>query len=116
MISRKKCTTTMKKKNVLSFSYRYVVIHTEAKNKKNCWAEKEKEKKRKSKNPFDNVFIETLGGLKARKSDLIDVMKNQKFITAIDAKRLKIIDDAGLVKNKYQKERKKYFLSMFLKQ
>ncbi|HMQ97909.1 MAG TPA: ATP-dependent Clp protease proteolytic subunit [Ignavibacteria bacterium] len=67
----------------------------------------EEGKKGKSKDPYATCLIETLGGLRARKSELIEIMNTQKFITAIDAKRLKILDDSGLVKNKYQPEKKK---------
>lgn len=63
--------------------------------------------KKKNKDPYSSCIIETLGALGARKGELAGLMNSQSFITAIDAKRLKIIDDAGLVKNKYKKEKKK---------
>lgn len=63
--------------------------------------------KKKTKDPYATCLIETLCGLGAKRSQLTDIMSSQSFITSIDAKKLRIIDDAGLVKNKYKEEKKK---------
>lgn len=64
------------------------------------------EGKAKTKDPFISCLFESLISLGARKSELAKIMKNQHFMTAIDCKRLKIIDDAGLVQNKYKQAKK----------
>ena len=63
--------------------------------------------KKKTIDPYASCIIQTLVSLGARKSGLIEIMKNQTFITSIDARRLKIIDDDGIVMNKYKEGSKK---------
>jgi len=62
----------------------------------------EEGKKSKSVDPYSSCLIETLGSLGVRKNDFAHMMGTQSFITAFDAKKLKIIDDAGIIKNKYK--------------
>jgi len=61
--------------------------------------------KKKSTDPYLTSLLETLCGLGARRKNLTEIASKQSFITANDAKKLKIIDDAGLVKNKYGKDK-----------
>lgn len=70
-------------------------------------AQAEEGRRKKMKDPYTSCIIETLVSLGAKRSGLADVFKNQSFITATDAKRLKIIDDSGIVKSKYIEEKKK---------
>lgn len=64
-------------------------------------------RKKKDKDPYSSCIVETLVSLGAKKSGLAELVENQPFITAIDAKKMKIIDDAGIVKSKYIEEKKK---------
>lgn len=66
----------------------------------------EEGKKNKIKDPYSSCIIETLVGLGARKVEISEIYGSQFFITSIDAKRMKIIDDAGIVENKYKKVKK----------
>ena len=66
----------------------------------------EEGKKNKIRDPYSSCIIETLVGLGARKSEISEVYGSQYFITSMDAKRMKIIDDAGIVENKYKKVKK----------
>jgi hypothetical protein len=63
-------------------------------------------RKKKSKDPYTSCIIETLVNLGAKRRDLIELISSQSYITATDAKKLRIIDDAGIVKSKYNNKNK----------
>lgn len=63
--------------------------------------------KKKTKDPYASTIIETLVSLGAKRKPLEEMMKTQKFITSTDAKRLKILDDSGIIQSRYKEEKDK---------